>query len=660
MRFRQVHLDFHTSEAIPGIGSRFDKKQFQNMLKTGYVDSITIFAKCHHGWAYHHTDANQMHPGLTFDLLEAMIEAAHEIDVKTPVYLSAGLDEKLALIHPDWLIRNENDKTSWADSFLKTGYHEFCMNTPYLDVLVAQIEEVVRNYDADGIFLDIVSVRPCLCGHCIRTLLAEGKNPLDSKEVLQLAERTYANYTKRVRDAIDAIKPGLPVFHNGGHIRRGRRDLAVMNSHLELESLPTGGWGYDHFPLSARYVQGLGMDFLGMTGKFHTTWGEFGGFKHPNALRYEAALSIANGAKCSIGDQLHPEGLMDQATYELIGAAYREVASKEEWCLDTRAVADIALFSAEALEAINDGKTGAQSGNADVGAVRMLLEGNYLFDIVDLESNFDAYKVIILPDRIPVFGNLKSKLDAFLEKGGKILASGSSGLDAEGEHFTIDLGIRHIGVSPYKPEYFRPAFELKNIGSSSFINYSEGHLIELDHAHSLGCREYSYFNREPFLFCSHQHTPSSLQDNGPGMTQSDNGIYMAWHVFEDYSTKGSLFLKECIHHALDLLLDVNKTLETTLPAQGIATVMEQPLNNRYVAHLLYASPVKRGTDIEVIEDILPVLNTDVTLRLPKPIKNVYLAPQMDKLPFQCNENEGTEISFTIPKIDCHQMVVMDY
>ena len=52
-------------------------------------------------------------------------------------------------------------------------------------------------------------------------------------------------------------------------IIKGRRDLATANTHLELESLPTGGWGYDHFPLSARYVQGLGMEFLGMTGKFH-------------------------------------------------------------------------------------------------------------------------------------------------------------------------------------------------------------------------------------------------------------------------------------------------------------------------------------------------------------------------------------------------------
>ena len=43
MRRRQVHLDFHTSEKIDGIGSAFSKQQFQEMLKKGHVDSITYF-----------------------------------------------------------------------------------------------------------------------------------------------------------------------------------------------------------------------------------------------------------------------------------------------------------------------------------------------------------------------------------------------------------------------------------------------------------------------------------------------------------------------------------------------------------------------------------------------------------------------------------------
>ena len=92
MNYRQVHLDFHTSGAIEGIGASFSKEQFQSMLKVGHVDSITIFSKCHHGWAYHPSVANEMHPHLHFDLLKAHIDAAHEIGVKTPVYLSAGVD----------------------------------------------------------------------------------------------------------------------------------------------------------------------------------------------------------------------------------------------------------------------------------------------------------------------------------------------------------------------------------------------------------------------------------------------------------------------------------------------------------------------------------------------------------------------------------------
>ena len=263
---RQVHLDFHTSEHIPEIGLNFDKKEFQNCLKKGHVNSITLFSKCHHGWAYHPTKANIMHPNLNFDLLGAQIEAAHEIGVKTPVYLSAGLDEKVAREHPEWLFkRNPDDSDEYDEIFSKPRYHILCMNTPYLDILLEQIKEVCANYDDDGIFLDIVSVRPCYCKNCINELERRGLNPYDAKNVNMLAEEVYSNYTRRVRETVDSVKPGDKVCHNGGHIRRGRRDLARMNSHLELESLPTGGWGYDHFPMSVAYAKILGMDYLGMT-----------------------------------------------------------------------------------------------------------------------------------------------------------------------------------------------------------------------------------------------------------------------------------------------------------------------------------------------------------------------------------------------------------
>jgi hypothetical protein len=40
---------------------------------------------------------------------------------------------------------------------------------------------------------------------------------------------------------------------------------------MRFSLTPSGGWGYMHFPLTVRYARGLGIDCMGMTGKFHTS-----------------------------------------------------------------------------------------------------------------------------------------------------------------------------------------------------------------------------------------------------------------------------------------------------------------------------------------------------------------------------------------------------
>jgi hypothetical protein len=118
----------------------------------------------------------------------------------------------------------------------------------------------------------------------------------------------------------------------------------------------------------------------------------------------------------------------------------------------------------------------------------------------------------------------------------------------------------------------------------------------------LASQEDSYFNRDVFTFCSHQHTPSINVRSAVGMAEGPHGIYIAWNVFEDYAVKGSLILKETVVYAPNRLLP-DKTLDTDLQAQGVTTIQSQEEQNRWIHHLLYASPVKRGEGVEVIEDI---------------------------------------------------------
>ncbi len=652
MRFRQVHLDFHTSEAIEGIGEDFNKSEFQATLKAGHVDSITLFSKCHHGWAYHPSKANTTHPHLKFDLLGAQIEAAHEIGVKTPVYLSAGFDEKLAAEHMSWLVRDKNGSTGmWSQTPFQTGYRQFCMNSPYLDILLAQIAEVVEKYDCDGIFLDIVGVRQCYCPNCMKSMLAKGFDPEKDEDVIAHGREVYLNYTKRVEETIHSIKPDMPIFHNSGHIVKGDHYLPLQNSHLELESLPTGGYGYDHFPMSARYVAAnYNKDFLGMTGKFHTHWGEFGGYKYKNALRYEVAIALANGAASSVGDQLHPRGRLDPATYELIGAAYAESEQKEPWVKDTKYIADVGILSQEAY---TQSPLPDFSGTAgDTGASRCFMEEHIMFDVLDLESDFNKYKVVVLPDNIRLDGDLEARLNDYIAQGGKILASGTSGLKKEADEFAIDLGVKFKGKCHFKPTYIHPFFKTDYITDADYIVYEQAYEIE-GTENIVAERHNPYFNTNYRHFCSHQHAPVDTSKSYPAVVCGKNGAYISWNIFSDYATVGAPISRHIVSYVIKQLLGDRITFISHLPSQGYASVTEG--KDFYATHLVYGSPVKRGNGICVVEDIIPLYNTEVSLSLPAPVKKAVLVPQMEEIPFEYKDGR---LCFTVPKIDCHQMVAL--
>ncbi len=661
LRFRQVHLDFHTSEHIHNIGGGFRKESFQEALKTGHVNSITLFSKCHHGWSYHPTKVNQIHPQLGFDLLREQLEACREINVNAPVYLSAGLDEKEAVRHPEWVSRLADESTTWVSDFTsKAGFHLLCFNTGYLELLLQQLEEVMVMYQPSGIFLDISSVHPCYCAKCRQDILSRGKDPRDFEAVMEQAEQVYRVYVDRVEHMVRTYSDTCSIFHNAGHICRGRRDLANYNTHLELESLPTGGWGYDHFPMSAAYVSNLGLEYLGMTGKFHNTWGEFGGFKHPNALRYETGLSLAFGAKCSIGDQLHPLGQMDLGTYQLIGAAYSEVEQKEAWCEDAVNCFDIGILSEEAVNARVSNRDEVR--HADIGANRMLLEGKLLYRFLDTYEDFNQYKLIILPDRIQLDEALQNKLTAYLAQGGKLLASGLSGTGLSGDSFVLDFGASLIKRSEFRPDYLQADF--LPAGQSAHIMYEQGYQIKVTDGIEAGQRKLPYFNRDVYQFCSHQHTPTDPQSGEAGIVIKENTAYIAWDIFTDYAKMGSLHLKETVLHLIQLLLKDSQTMQAALPDRAIATLTYQKNQNRYVNHLLFAHTTIRGNfewdgitrPVEVIESIVPLSDVRVSLSLDCKVARVYLAPQMTELAYT---NKNGRIEYIVPKVECHQMVVIE-
>ncbi len=554
---RQVHLDFHTSEHIQGIGSRFRKSQFQEALKLGRVNLINVFAKCHHGWSYYPTKVGKPHPHLMLDLLGQQIEACHEIGVKSPIYYTVGFSARDAEEHPEWCMRNEDGSIRaryWdlqaqaTDPRPRASWKWLCPSGRYHELIVAQTEELCRSYPVDGFWYDIYSPSdPCYCEGCRKRMEEVGADAARMEEVLDFRARTIRAHMEELRRLILSFHPEASVYFNGVTSLDGfdiQDRLFECNTKNDLEDLPTTWGGYDKLPVRARFFHREGKPFVAMSGKFHTSWGEFGGFKHPEAIRHEAAAMIAFGARCNFGDQLHPSGEMDFETYRRIGHAYKYVEQIEQYGLDGMPAANLGLWV-----------TGRQEH--DEGTTRMLLEEQIDFDVARAKDDLSCYEVVVIPSAPCLSTSDAEKLTRYVEDGGKLLVMGAGALDAERQRFVLDVGARYLGPGNYDVDYLVVSDALaKGVVRSPFLNYEAGLRVEPEAGTQvLAAIREPYFSRTYGRYCGHQNTPYRLEEAAhPGIVRHDRVIYCAHGFDRMYYRTGAQLHRQVFANALRLLL----------------------------------------------------------------------------------------------------------
>jgi hypothetical protein len=650
LRFRQVHLDFHTSPLIEGVGKDFNPDEFVQVLKDAAVNSITVFAKCHHGMAYYPSKVGPVHRHLKFDLLGRMVEACHKAGIRAPIYTTVMWDEYAAEQHADWRVVDEHGKVDGAGP-LEAGWRRICPNTPYLDYVTAQTEEVAKNYDADGFFIDIMHYSPygCFCTYCMREREKLGLDSMRQEDRDKHAQMVIERAMERLSSVVWAYRPKAAMFFNG-RVRVGIRPELKYFTHLEIESLPGGQWGYTHFAVMSRYVRNLGLDFMGMTGRFHRSWGDFGTVRNQAALDYECFSMLAQGGKCSIGDQLHPRGKLDRAIYDRIGCTYRSVAEKEPWCAGARAVTEIGFVS-DAGFTYHGSVTPSETG-----VTRMLGQLRCQFDTLDWDSDFARYKLIILPDGHRLSDAAVAKLNAYLVGGGKLLLSHESGLDAAGQKFALpDLGMEYEGLAKDRGEYFE-ALEGLNEGIPPMVHffYEQGSAVKALPGTTVLARIWkSYFDRNYLHFSSHRQTPFEKPTEYVAVAQRGNVIYISNPIFRTYSRHSYQVHKQLVANCIKRLLP-NPLIKAEAPSTAQITITEQ--KGRRIVHVLHYAAERRTPDIDIVEDIIPLVNLKLALRMEQRPRQVYLAPQRQSLKVDYADGYAQVV---VPTVNGHQMAVFE-
>lgn len=673
LRFRQIHLDFHTSPDIEGVGENFDAEEFASTLEKARVNSITCFARCHHGMIYYDSKLfpERVHPHLVNrNLLKEQIEACHRRGIRIPIYTTVQWDYYSAQEHPEWLAVTEDGAVSGQKPYEPGFYGNMCVNTPYRDFLKAHTRELLETLPMDGIFFDIVRPVDCSCKYCRAGMISKGMDPFNKEDRFKYAQQMINEFKLDMTGFVRQFNKECSIFYNKGHVGVAHRPVLDAYTHFELESLPSGGWGYLHFPLTVRYARNLGLDCLSHTGKFHTSWGDFHSFKNREALEFECFNMLALNSKCLIGDQLEPNGKLSGPVYELIGSVYSQVERKEPWCKGAKAVTEIGVFTPE--EFLGDSE---RVPRAAAGVVRMLQESGHQFDIIDSQSDFAPYKVLVLPDNIYINAGFGEKLRAYLNNGGSIIASFESGYDKAGNVFSF----KELGVRPKREatcdlhgipvrgrafpgnayaDYILPKGEIgKGLPETEHVMYLKGLEVEAEAGSEiLADVLLSYFDRTYKHFCSHRQTPSSGKPGYHGIVKNGRVIYFAHPIFTQYNQNAPKWCKQLFLNALQMLLP-DPVLRHSGPSTMLASVNKQTTENRWVVHLLHYIPERRSEDIDIIEDVIPLYDIKVSLKVPGEVKEVKCVPEGQSLKY---ETKGNRIEFVLPRLMGHQMIAIEF
>lgn len=643
---RQVHLDFHTSEWIEGVGAQFDAETFARMAKEAAVSSMTVFARCHHGWLYYDSwrFPERVHPHLANrNLLVEQVRALHAQGIKAPVYITVQWDYYTANRHPEWLIRKP-DGAHEGGPFSEPGFYQsLCVNTGYWKFLQEQTLEVMEllGDELDGLFFDIVGIRPCTCAACRKEMLEKGLDFGDETQVRAFAKQSIDRFKQKMSAFVRKHNDRCTIFYNAGHVGPCTKDSKEAYTHFELESLPSGGWGYLHFPVTARYARKLGKDCIGMTGKFHTSWGDFHSLKNQAALEFEAFRMLSFGFACSIGDQLPPDGRLNAATYRLIGKVYRPFAEREAWARPSTPLAEAAVLTNESP------LYEQQMSDSILGAAQLLEELALQFDIIDAEMDFSPYKLLIVPEDVAGSSALSEKLAAFTAAGGRVLSCGRGALDNGA--YPACYPAQYAGERDAYPDFIvangllAEGLEPEN----EYAIYQQGAVLENAQNAVLFARA-PYFPRAGRKFCSHRYTPSAGGEAYPTAALANGVLLFAHPLFAQYRDCAPGWVKQIVKNALDLLLP-----ERLVRHDGASTVtvslLDQPEHHRTCAHILSYIPVRKSATIDIVEERTQACDLHLTLHIPRGFTRARLVPEGIPLAV-----EGERV--TVPCVDGYAIV----
>jgi hypothetical protein len=133
-------------------------------------------------------------------------------------------------------------------------------------------------------------------------------------------------------------------------------------------------------------------------------------------------------------------------------------------------------------------------------------------------------------------------------------------------------------------------------------------------------------------------------------------ITIAYPIFKAYGAHGNLPYRQLVQNCIDLLMP-QKLVDVTGPSTMEVTVMRRAGRKpATVVHLLQFVAERRTNVLDLVEDVVPVYNIPLSVRIKAAPSQVYLAPSHEKADFEYADGC---VNLIVPAVEGHQMVVIE-
>jgi hypothetical protein len=161
-----------------------------------------------------------------------------------------------------------------------------------------------------------------------------------------------------------------------------------------------------------------------------------------------------------------------------------------------------------------------------------------------------------------------------------------------------------------------------------------------------------YFNRTWEHFCSHRHTPVEKRSEFPAVVATPNTLYFAHPIFGSFMRHGVRTYKRLVTNALRRLLP-DPLVTTDAPSTAHITLTRQSAPQRTMAHVLHYIPEQRYQNIQTVEEVIPLRDVRLSVRLEQEPGGVYLAPEGTSLPFTWADGR---VEVVIPEVRGYALI----